>query len=52
MKILGQGQMANEVNRAIQHAVQLDCLGAFTIGFTSRSQLDEVTGKMPALSIA
>jgi len=52
MKILGQGQLVHDVNRAIKHAVQLDCLDAFTIGFTSRTQLDEVTSKMPALSIA
>jgi aryl-alcohol dehydrogenase-like predicted oxidoreductase len=52
MKILGQGQLVNDVNRAIRHAAQLDCLDAFTIGFTSRSQLDDVTAKMRALSIS
>ena len=52
MKILGQGLLAHDVNRAIRHAVQLDCLDALTIGFTTRSQLDEVASRMPALSIA
>jgi hypothetical protein len=52
MKILGQGQLAYDVNRAIRHAVQLDFLAAFTIRLASRSHLEEVAAKMPALSIA
>jgi predicted aldo/keto reductase-like oxidoreductase len=46
MKILGEGQLGNQVDRAITHAVGLDCIDAFTIGFTSTTQLDEVVQKI------
>ena len=46
MKILGEGQLGNEVDRAIAHAVQLDSIDAFTIGFTSNAQLDQVMQKI------
>jgi aryl-alcohol dehydrogenase-like predicted oxidoreductase len=46
MKILGEGQLGNQVDRAITHAVHLDCIDAFTIGFTSNTQLDEVMQKI------
>jgi aryl-alcohol dehydrogenase-like predicted oxidoreductase len=46
MKILGEGQLANQLVRAIGHAVGLDCLDAFTIGFTSNAQLDQVVQKV------
>src|SRR5690606_39788184 len=46
MKILGEGRLANQLDMAIEHAVRLDVLDGFTIGFTSRSQLDEITTKI------
>ena len=46
MKILGEGQLGNQVDRAIAHAVQLDSIDAFTIGFTSNTQLDQVMQKI------
>ena len=46
MKILGEGQLSNQVDRAITHAVGLDCIDAFTIGFTSTGQMDEVMQKI------
>jgi len=46
MKILGEGQLSNQVDRAITHAVALDCIDAFTIGFTSNAQMDEVIQKI------
>jgi predicted aldo/keto reductase-like oxidoreductase len=46
MKILGEGQLGNAVDRAIQHAVALDTIDAFTIGFTSNTQLDQVVQKI------
>lgn len=49
MKILGEGQLSNQVDRAITHAVGLDCIDAFTIGFTSTGQLDEVMQKIAAV---
>jgi aryl-alcohol dehydrogenase-like predicted oxidoreductase len=52
MKILGAGKLTHDVNRAIEHAVKLDCLDSFTIGFTSLGQLEEVITKMPRLSVS
>jgi aryl-alcohol dehydrogenase-like predicted oxidoreductase len=46
MKILGEGQLGNQVDRAITHAVGLDCIDAFTIGFTGTGQMDEVMQKI------
>ena len=52
MKIMGQGKLSHDVNRAIEHAVKLACLDTFTIGFTSTRQMDEVINKMPGLCLA
>jgi len=52
MKIMGQGKLSNNPNRAIEHAAKLDCLDCFTIGFTNSKQLDEVVSKVPRLSVA
>jgi len=49
MKILGEGQLSNAVDRAINHAVRLDSIDAFTIGFTSNTQLDQVMQKIAAV---
>jgi len=49
MKILGEGRLANQLDMAIEHAVRLDMLDGFTIGFTSRAQLDEVTTKIASV---
>jgi 1-deoxyxylulose-5-phosphate synthase len=46
MKILGEGQLSNAVDRAITYAVGLDSIDAFTIGFTSNTQLDQVMQKI------
>jgi aryl-alcohol dehydrogenase-like predicted oxidoreductase len=48
MKILGEGRLANQLDMAIGHAVALDCIDAFTIGFTSTSELDQITQKIAA----
>jgi aryl-alcohol dehydrogenase-like predicted oxidoreductase len=52
MKIMGQGKLAHDVNRAVEHAVRLDCLDCFTIGFTQAKHLDEVVAKMPSLTLS
>jgi aryl-alcohol dehydrogenase-like predicted oxidoreductase len=52
MKILGQGELSGQVDRAIAYAGKLDVLDAFTIGFGSIAQFDEVATKLPALSVA
>jgi aryl-alcohol dehydrogenase-like predicted oxidoreductase len=46
MKIFGEGQLVNQLDTCIKHAVELDALDAFTIGFTSNAQLDEVVQKI------
>jgi aryl-alcohol dehydrogenase-like predicted oxidoreductase len=48
MKILGAGQLGGDLNRAVSHAVRLDCIDAFSIGFTSRTQFDQVTARVAA----
>jgi 1-deoxyxylulose-5-phosphate synthase len=52
MKIMGQGKLSHEPDKAIEHAGKLDCLDCFTIGFTNSKQLDEVVTKLPRLSIS
>lgn len=52
MKILGAGRLTHDVNRAIDHAVKLDCLDTFTIGFSNKSHLDEVISKMPQVALS
>jgi 1-deoxyxylulose-5-phosphate synthase len=52
MKILGAGNMANDVDRALAFAGKLDALDAFTIGFAAKAQFDEVARKLPGLSVA
>jgi aryl-alcohol dehydrogenase-like predicted oxidoreductase len=49
MKILGEGQLGGDLDTAIPHAVRLDAIDAFTIGFTSRAQLDQVMTKIAAV---
>jgi aryl-alcohol dehydrogenase-like predicted oxidoreductase len=49
MKILGEGQLANRLDECIKHAVNLDAIDCFTIGFTSQAQLDEVIQKIAAV---
>lgn len=49
MKILGDGRLVNRLDEAIKHAVDLDTIDAFTIGFTSQAQLDQVVGKISSV---
>ncbi len=46
MKILGEGQLANDLDTNIGYAVGLNEIDAFTIGFTSNAQMDEVVQKI------
>ena len=48
MKILGQGELKDSLQDAISHAVRLDSLDAFTIGFKSRGELDDVARRIAA----
>lgn len=49
MKILGQGDLSGQLDAAIGHAVALDCIDGFTIGFKSRAELEEVQAKIAAV---
>jgi aryl-alcohol dehydrogenase-like predicted oxidoreductase len=49
MKILGEGRLASQLDMAISHAVGLDCIDAFTIGFTNTTELDQIAQKIAAV---
>jgi aryl-alcohol dehydrogenase-like predicted oxidoreductase len=51
MKILGVGALANRMETAIRHAVQLDAIDAFTIGFNSYTQLQDVTTRIEQVGV-
>ena len=48
MKILGEGRLGNAIDRAISHAVRLPAIDAFTIGFTTPAQMDQVVQRIAA----
>jgi 1-deoxyxylulose-5-phosphate synthase len=48
MKILGQGEMRNRVDEAINFALGLDLLDAFTIGAESRSEQEDLIRRIAA----
>jgi aryl-alcohol dehydrogenase-like predicted oxidoreductase len=48
MKILGAGDLSDSIEGAISHAVRLETLDAFTIGFKSRGELDDVVRRIAA----
>jgi aryl-alcohol dehydrogenase-like predicted oxidoreductase len=50
MKILGEGKLAKQLDMAIGHAVGLSCIDAFTIGFTSETQLDQIAQKIETVA--
>ena len=52
MKIFGQGELSSEPDRALRHASQLECLDAFTIGFMSDKQVEDVIKRIPVVSQA
>jgi 1-deoxyxylulose-5-phosphate synthase len=49
MKILGQGDLVGRFHDAMDHAVRLACIDGFTIGFTSRTQLEQVNAKIESV---
>jgi aryl-alcohol dehydrogenase-like predicted oxidoreductase len=52
MKIFGAGKLAGDIDGALRYCASLDVLDAFTIGFGSRQQMDQVVTKLPAVSAA
>jgi aryl-alcohol dehydrogenase-like predicted oxidoreductase len=51
MKILGQGDLRNSVDEALQFATAQDVLDCFTIGSESRQELEDLLKKIPAASV-
>lgn len=51
MKILGQGDLSGRVDEALQYALAQDVLDCFTIGATSRGQLQDLIKRIPAASV-
>jgi aryl-alcohol dehydrogenase-like predicted oxidoreductase len=51
MKILGAGRLRTEADKALQFALSLDCVDAFTIGSESREELLDLVKKIPAASV-
>lgn len=49
-KILGQGKLRRRVDEMLRHALSLDCLDCFTIGFESRQELAGLIKRVPAAS--
>ena len=47
-----QGELSSEPDRALRHASQLECLDAFTIGFMSDKQVEDVIRRIPIQSQA
>jgi aryl-alcohol dehydrogenase-like predicted oxidoreductase len=52
MKILGQGDLAGQLDRALAYAGKNDLMDTFTMGFATPQQFDEIATKLPRLSVA
>jgi aryl-alcohol dehydrogenase-like predicted oxidoreductase len=51
MKILGQGELRNQADNALQYALAQDCLDCFTIGAENLDELKDLLTKIPAASV-
>lgn len=51
MKILGEGDLRNRVDEALQFALCQDCLDCFTIGAENRQELTDLIRRIPAASV-
>ncbi len=47
MKILGEGGLRDQVDRALSYALSLDCVDCFTIGPGNRDELADLIQRMP-----
>jgi aryl-alcohol dehydrogenase-like predicted oxidoreductase len=50
MKIFGAGRLTHDIDGSLAFATKLDVLDAFTIGFGTAGQMDEVVQKLPVVS--
>ncbi len=51
MKILGAGRLRDKADECLQFALSLDCVDCFTIGSESRTEMEDLTRKIPAASV-
>jgi hypothetical protein len=51
MKILGEGDLRNRVDEALQFALAQDVLDCFTIGCESRAEMEDLLRRIPAASV-
>lgn len=51
MKILGQGDLRNKIDAALQYALAQDCLDCFTIGAESIGEMKDLVAKIPDASV-
>ena len=51
MKILGQGELKNKVDQALQYALAQDCLDCFTIGAESIAEMKDLVARIPPASV-
>jgi aryl-alcohol dehydrogenase-like predicted oxidoreductase len=51
MKILGQGDLRNKADEALQYALAQDVLDCFTVGCESRAELGDLLKRIPAASV-
>jgi aryl-alcohol dehydrogenase-like predicted oxidoreductase len=51
MKILGQGELKNKVDVALQYALAQDCLDCFTIGAESIAEMRDLVARIPPASV-
>ena len=49
MKILGLGDGVPRIDECLSHAVNTDCIDAFTISFDNTAQIDEVINRIAML---
>ncbi len=51
MKILGQGELNDRVDAALQFALAQDCLDSFTIGAESVAEMKDLVARIPLASV-
>jgi 1-deoxyxylulose-5-phosphate synthase len=50
MKILGEGEAADQMDKSLDYALKLGCIDAMVIGFLEPKELDEVAGRIAAVA--
>lgn len=50
MKVMGQGKLRDQQDRALQYSLSLDCVDCFTIGHENRKEMEDIIRRIPAAS--